>query len=168
MKQKAFTIVELLIVIVVIGILAAITVVAYTGMQTRAKNTQVATAATSYNKAIQSYIIDNGTNPSVTGCLGANYPGNQCWSGTNGNVTVSASLDSQLAKYIPSKPTVATALMAMDANNNRAGLAYLLNVPTSGWGELRYYLTGLNQSCVADFIATNEGNLTNCYRRFAP
>lgn len=36
-KQKGFTIVELLIVIVVIAILAAITVVAYNGIQNRAK-----------------------------------------------------------------------------------------------------------------------------------
>lgn len=36
-KQAGFTIVELLIVIVVIGILAAITIVAYNGVQTRAK-----------------------------------------------------------------------------------------------------------------------------------
>lgn len=36
-KHSGFTIVELLIVIVVIGILAAITIVAYNGVQTRAK-----------------------------------------------------------------------------------------------------------------------------------
>ncbi|MDN5275377.1 MAG: Fimbrial protein [Candidatus Saccharibacteria bacterium] len=35
--SKGFTIVELLIVIVVIGILAAITIVAYNGIQNRAK-----------------------------------------------------------------------------------------------------------------------------------
>ena len=39
-KRTGFTIVELLIVIVVIGILAAITIVAFNGIQTRAKNTQ--------------------------------------------------------------------------------------------------------------------------------
>jgi prepilin-type N-terminal cleavage/methylation domain-containing protein len=36
-KQKGFTVVELLIVIVVIGILAAITIVAYNGIQDRAR-----------------------------------------------------------------------------------------------------------------------------------
>lgn len=39
-NQKGFTIVELLIVIVVIGILAAITLVAYNGIQNRAKASQ--------------------------------------------------------------------------------------------------------------------------------
>jgi general secretion pathway protein G len=38
-KQPGFTIVELLIVIVVIGILAAITIVAYNGVQNRARDT---------------------------------------------------------------------------------------------------------------------------------
>ena len=38
-KQKGFTIVELLIVIVVIGILAAITIVAFNGIQERARST---------------------------------------------------------------------------------------------------------------------------------
>ena len=36
-KRRGFTIVELLIVIVVIGILAAITIIAYNGVQVRAK-----------------------------------------------------------------------------------------------------------------------------------
>ena len=39
-KQTGFTIVELLIVIVVIGILAAITIVAFNGVQQRARDAQ--------------------------------------------------------------------------------------------------------------------------------
>lgn len=54
-KQQGFTIVELLIVIVVIGILAAITIVAYNGVQQRAKTTQAQTNATQAQKIAESY-----------------------------------------------------------------------------------------------------------------
>jgi prepilin-type N-terminal cleavage/methylation domain-containing protein len=49
-KEQGFTIVELLIVIVVIGILAAITIVAYNGVQTRAKTTAAASTAETVQK----------------------------------------------------------------------------------------------------------------------
>ena len=51
-KQFGFTIVELLIVIVIIGILAAITVVAYNGIQNRANNTKTQQAVAAYAKAM--------------------------------------------------------------------------------------------------------------------
>jgi prepilin-type N-terminal cleavage/methylation domain-containing protein len=51
-KQKAFTIVELLIVIVVIGILAAITTVAYTNVKERAATSKRDADTTMYLKAI--------------------------------------------------------------------------------------------------------------------
>lgn len=51
-KQSGFTIVELLIVIVIIGILAAITVVAYNGVQTRAQETKIKTDIATLVKAV--------------------------------------------------------------------------------------------------------------------
>ena len=62
-STSGFTIVELLIVIVVIAILAAISIVAYTGIQQRANNTKTIAAANQVVKAISGYIAANGTYP---------------------------------------------------------------------------------------------------------
>ena len=73
-KQRGFTIVELLIVIVIIGILAAITIVSFNGVQQRARNAQTVLAAKSYLSAFQGYLIQNGSYPAVAAtsyyCLG--------------------------------------------------------------------------------------------------
>lgn len=59
-KTKGFTIVELLIVIVVIGILAAITIVAYNGIQNRSKTSaSQALAAQVAKKAETFYSIES-------------------------------------------------------------------------------------------------------------
>ena len=57
--QAAFTIVELLIVIVVIAILAAISTVAYSGIQNRARETRRQNDMTAIAKAITAYDIAN-------------------------------------------------------------------------------------------------------------
>lgn len=62
-QTKGFTIVELLIVIVVIGILAAITIVAYNGIQARARTTAVNSDLRSLEKAMLMYRADRGILP---------------------------------------------------------------------------------------------------------
>jgi general secretion pathway protein G len=62
-QQAGFTIVELLIVIVVIGILAAITIVAYNGIQTRSRTTAVTADLRSIEKAMLMYRADYGKLP---------------------------------------------------------------------------------------------------------
>lgn len=57
-RDSGFTIVELLIVIVVIGILAAITIVAYNGIQNAAKATSAKQAANSAVKKAEAYNAD--------------------------------------------------------------------------------------------------------------
>lgn len=71
--QKGFTIVELLIVIVVIGILAAITIVAYNGIQQRARDSQRKTDIVALTKALELYYIDKGEYPPTS------------WACANGN-----------------------------------------------------------------------------------
>ena len=65
-KPKGFTIVELLIVIVVIGILAAITIVAYNGVQQRSRDSKRLSDMSAIKKALELYKTDTGTFPAVT------------------------------------------------------------------------------------------------------
>ena len=74
-NRTGFTIVELLIVIVVIGILAAITIVAYNGIQGRARNSRRLSVIESVVKAVNLYYVDNGVYPATTASLSTNAVG---------------------------------------------------------------------------------------------
>lgn len=73
-KRYGFTIVELLIVVVIIGILAAITLVAFNGVQTKARTASQNSAAKNYLKAFAAYVAVNGAYPTTGAqnrfCLG--------------------------------------------------------------------------------------------------
>jgi prepilin-type N-terminal cleavage/methylation domain-containing protein len=66
-SRRGFTIVELLIVIVVIAILAAITIVAYSGIQARARDATIRNAAAEVAKALQILAINQGQMPTMAG-----------------------------------------------------------------------------------------------------
>lgn len=159
-KQIGFTIVELLIVIVVIAILAAITIVAFNGIQQRARNTQVIAGVEVYNKALRSYHAVNGSYPTSAGCLGDGYPAGRCWEGDSGTFDVNATLDSNLASFISKKPVLATARMSIGITNNmRAGALYV-----TGPSRIIYYLAGPAQSCSVSGATggTEGGVVTQC------
>lgn len=61
--ERGFTIVELLIVIVVIGILAAITIVSYNGITSRANTNSAQANGTSVTKKAEAYNAEIGTYP---------------------------------------------------------------------------------------------------------
>ncbi len=74
-KQKGFTVVELLIVIIVIAILAAISVVVFNGMKARAIDSGSKQRFAEVNKAILRFNADKGRYPTITEISGA--PGAQ-------------------------------------------------------------------------------------------
>lgn len=60
---RGFTIVELLVVIVVVGILATVTIVVYTGIQQKAREARLSTQLGQIRKEIELYYIENGAYP---------------------------------------------------------------------------------------------------------
>lgn len=82
LQQRGFTIVELLIVIVVIGILAAITIVAYNGIQARAKDSRVQSDIQAVAKKIELYAAETGVYPS-TGALSTVLSDDNCPAGSS-------------------------------------------------------------------------------------
>lgn len=64
-KQQGFTIVELLIVIVVIGILAALVITSFTGIQQKARDTERTTDVKALHSSVENYYALNGRYPTL-------------------------------------------------------------------------------------------------------
>lgn len=136
-KQNGFTIVELLIVIVIIGILAAITIVAYNGIQERARISSVSSALSQAHKKLAVYQVDNpDTYPADKADLEAlgikdtdslNYqysrvagpPDTYCLTATNGTTSYKIS------------STASTAVSGGCAGHGQGGTAAVTNVITN-------------------------------------
>lgn len=66
MKNRGFTIVELLVVIVVIGILAAITIVSYAGISQKATAASLQSDLTNSSNKLKMYQVEYGSYPTMT------------------------------------------------------------------------------------------------------
>jgi general secretion pathway protein G len=89
MNKHGFTIIELLVVIVVIGILAAITIVSYTGISSRATTTLLQSDLTSAKKQLSLYNVDNGafptSPPTPSGNTYCTNDARYCYKASSGN-----------------------------------------------------------------------------------
>ena len=173
---RGFTIVELLNVIVVIAILAAITIVAYNGIQTRANNTQTIDATKQFIKAYSLYAIDNGDYPNDTGCLGEGYPGNRCLAqdatgfcfGVGG--ATSQSVNTSLKPYMNSRVPSPSMQKISCGSTTYIGM-YGAYISSNKTAAIFMMLRG-NQDCpqlspgVASFVKQQQDDMTFCRYNF--
>jgi prepilin-type N-terminal cleavage/methylation domain-containing protein len=168
-RGNGFTIVELLIVIVVIAILAAITIVAYNGIQQRANNSARISNASNAVKLISVYITAYGKYPSsgayIDSCIGNGFASNntQCWDLTDGSPTArDATLnDTELVKVgsLPKNTTPPVQISAWQA----LGPVYSYDPARTVNGVaspllVRYFLDGANQECnLSNIVTTANG-----------
>lgn len=102
-QNKGFTIVELLIVIVVIGILALLVITTYAGIQQKARNTKRAADVSAVQTQLEAFYQTNGYYPNLTDMNSSS------WLTTN-----MKSLD-QTALSDPSNPTQSKTLVGAPA-----------------------------------------------------
>mgnify|MGYP001156839359 CR=1 FL=1 len=62
-EEEGFTLVELIVVVVIIGILSSIAIPSFQNASTKAKQSEVAVLINSYMKAVQSYYMEFGSYP---------------------------------------------------------------------------------------------------------
>jgi len=162
--QRGFTIVELLIVVVVIAILAAISIVAYSGIQRRANNAAIVDAAAKSLRAVQAYIAANGSYPIATTNDFCITTETGCGSGI-----ISTTFETNMATI----STLPRSVPEVSPSERGLWFTYNANQTLNGSSRpmrLTYYLTGTNQRCGAgdvvqytwpDFIYSTTGNTGN-------
>ena len=140
-KEGGFTIVELLIVIVVIGILAAITIVSYTGITTQAKTAHAQQNASSVQSVADAFNAENSKYPATTADFAA---------------VSSAKLPAGITLLISADPT---------ASNGETSIRYQKYTDTTSsvvtGGAVTYWDFTTGATVTNSFGATTGGTLGN-------
>ena len=157
--NSGFTIVEIALVILIIGILASLVIISYRGTQQKASNSQTLSVVSSYVKASKQYYLDNGMFPEPSpggmawACLGTGYKNNICLNTVApacngfGGVPTSTTWYNDLIKPYMQGKTPPTNLQTVPcAGGLMTGGAYLSNWPVAGQAGIFYQLNG-NVNC---------------------
>jgi prepilin-type N-terminal cleavage/methylation domain-containing protein len=123
-QRRGFTIVELLIVIVVIGILAALTIVAYNGIQGRAIASTLQSDLDSASKQLKLYQVDHSAYPTSIDCSAAPAANSIC---------LKSSGSSSYTAFQVSNATSSSQAFCLTATNNTTSYRITNDgTPTSG------------------------------------
>ena len=139
-KQKGFTIVELLIVIVVIAILAAISMAAYTSISARAKDSTAQASAKAVKDTILTFQGNHGKDPATVAELRSGVP-------------ASGATEPAVAK-LPSDITVNSAALTTSATEK--------TVSIQNCGSNSYRVQYVKYSGSAEVKTMDVGNVGSC------
>lgn len=141
LRSLGFTIVELLVAIVVVGVLASIVLISYTGVRQRAIQASLQSDLTNASNLLKIYQTDNSSYPNSI---------NDCPSPTTGNVCVKLSFGNALLDY-----------SANNASNPQTFTISLMggeSVYTINNDSKPTELSHAPSSPVADWLATSQGD----------
>lgn len=174
-NQKAFTLVELLIVIVVIAILAGISVVAFNGIVQRSKSTAYISSLTQWEKLLSSYKAVVGDYPSTGGfeiCLSASLPAgeghavNQCYSQVPAySLYVNATFNTALSTEVGTLPS--TVLPVLRTTDNANGSSAVIRGLMFAYGPgtvapyIQYFLDSQTSAAGTRCIGSDTVAYTN-------
>ena len=174
MNKRAFTIVELLVVIVVIGILAAITIVSYTGLSSKANVSSLQSDLSSAKKQLGLYYVDHGYYPTSINTSVDNCPSpadtKYCLkpSGTNQfnySINPAGSTSPQAFRLTSTKNSTVYSV----TNNTQPAIATTTSscptgyIPVPGSGTY-----GTNDFCVMKYEAKNVGGVATSQAASTP
>lgn len=156
---RGFTIVELLIVIVIIAILAAITIVAFNGIQNRAKTSSAQSAATTLAKKAEAYHAENSQYPNTANVItgtgtqnGVTTATTSTWySAAGGAFSTTASTTFTSATAAPSNPKSVYYV----ANTTLGGCIYYRDFAANTWS----FVQAGTATCTAGGPASNATSI---------
>lgn len=159
---RGFTVIELTVVIVVIGILATIVLVNYNGAEERAKSNRIIAQANAYISALKVWTLKEGR-PTTNTCIApsSSLTSGVCptASGWMSNAPYDAAFNAKLSDY----SNVATPRLGEYGSDNPKGLMWFHSNYYSDNRAVLYYTVGPNSACgIANVLSPNPGydNLT--------